>query len=57
MDDYWNDNDREGPNAEGQLQDYQCEGKLQGADRIWFLLAYLYSQYTIPERNNEQYFY
>ena len=33
-DDYWNDNDREGPNAEGQLQDYQCEGKLQCVDRI-----------------------
>ena len=34
MNDYWNDNDREGSNAEGQLQDYQREGKLQGADRI-----------------------
>ena len=53
MDDYWNDNDREGPNAEGQLQDYQCEGKLQGADRIWFLLASLYSQCTIPARNHK----
>ena len=32
MDDYWNDNDREGPNAEGQLHDYQCEGKLTESD-------------------------
>ena len=39
MDDFWNDNDREVPNAEGELQDYQCEGKLQGADRMNLIFA------------------
>ena len=41
MDDYLNVNDNKGPNAEGQLQDYQCKGKMQGADNLTFALLCL----------------
>ena len=41
MDDYLNVNDDKGPNAEGQLQDYQCKGKMQGADNLTFALLCL----------------
>ena len=54
MDNYWNDNDHEATNAEGQLQDYQFDGKLQRADRICFSFASLYSQYTIPGDHTKQ---